>query len=124
MSRSTAWILHDEAKAGKAIAVPLNADAKTVPAVCVFSYAGKPVERAGIEGFRWHDLRHTWASWHVQSGTSLQELMELGGWSTMEMVMRYAHLAADHLQRAASRIDGTFSSQHRNVVPLRSNVSA
>lgn len=142
-SRAVAWIHHDEAKAGKAIAVPLNADAMEVlqrrsgqHADYVFTYAGKPVERcstkawyaalerAGIEDFRWHDLRHTWASWHVQSGTSLQELMELGGWSTMEMVMRYAHLAADHLHQAACRIDGTFTSQRRNVVPIRSNVSA
>ena len=138
-----AWIHHDEAKAGKAIAVPLNADAMEVlqrrsgqHSDYVFTYAGQPVERcstkawyaalerAGIEDFRWHDLRHTWASWHVQSGTSLQELMELGGWSTMEMVMRYAHLAADHLHQAACRIDGTFTSQRRNVVPIRCNVSA
>jgi integrase len=65
--------------------------------------------RAGIEKtFRWHDLRHTWASWHVQSGTPLQELMELGSWASYEMVLRYAHLAADHLQGAACRIDATF----------------
>jgi integrase len=66
--------------------------------------------RAGIKHFRWHDLRHTWASWHVQSGTSLQELMELGGWHSYEMVLRYAHLASDHLKQAAKRIDGTESS--------------
>ena len=60
----------------------------------------RALENAGIErAFRWHDLRHTWASWHVQRGTPLQELMELGSWSSYEMVLRYAHLAADHLDR-------------------------
>lgn len=54
-----------------------------------------------------HDLRHTWASWHVQSGTGLQELQELGGWSTVDLVLRYAHLAADHLLYAVKRIEGT-----------------
>lgn len=60
------------------------------------------MERAGIENFRWHDLRHTWASWHVQ--TSLQELQQLGGWSSFDMVLRYAHLSGDHLSNAANRI--------------------
>lgn len=55
-------------------------------------------------GFRWHDLRHTWASWHVMAGTSLAELMELGGWSSYVMVQRYAHLSAGHLQAAAERL--------------------
>jgi site-specific recombinase XerD len=52
-----------------------------------------------MEDFHWHDLRHTWASWHVQRGTPLQVLKELGGWETLEMVQRYAHLSADHLAR-------------------------
>jgi hypothetical protein len=45
--------------------------------------------------------------------------MELGGWATFEMVLRYAYLAADHLKSAARRIDGTFTSQSPNVHPLR-----
>ncbi len=119
--RRVAWIHADQAKARKAITVPLSDTAVAVlrrqlpkqrhPAhlESVFVYKGKPVyqtttaawkkalQRADIHDFRWHDLRHTWASWHVQRGTPLQVLMELGGWNSMEMVLRYAHLAADHL---------------------------
>jgi len=82
----------------------------------VFSFRGKPIvqvstkawyaalKRAGIEDFRWHDLRHTWASWHMQNGTPLFALQELGGWSSTEMVRRYAHLAANHLAPYAERL--------------------
>ena len=69
-------------------------------------------DRAGIEEFRWHDLRHTWASWHVQSGTPLNALQELGGWSCYSMVQRYAHLSADHLAGYAD-----------NISPIRAVVS-
>ena len=41
-----------------------------------------------------HNLRHTWASWHVRAGTPLMVLKELGGWEHIEMVQKYAHLAA------------------------------
>jgi integrase len=61
-------------------------------------------KRSGIENFRWHDLRHTWASWHVQLGTPLYVLKELGGWETLEMVNRYAHLAPEHLKAHADRL--------------------
>ena len=60
--------------------------------------------RAGIADFRWHDLRHTWASWHVQQGTPLYALQELGGWESPEMARRYAHLAAEHLAPWADRL--------------------
>ena len=82
----------------------------------VFSYQGRAVtqvstkawyqslRKAGIEDFRWHDLRHTWASWHVQQGTPLHVLQELGGWETAEMVRRYAHLNAEHLAPYADRL--------------------
>lgn len=69
----------------------------------------KAFQRAGIENFRWHDLRHTWRSWHVQSGISLQELQLLGGWSCFDMVLRYAHLSSQHLHDAAKRIHVTNS---------------
>ena len=55
-----------------------------------------------------------WASWHVQNGTPLQELMELGSWASDEMVLRYAHLAADHLRGAACPIDDTLTTHMKN----------
>jgi integrase len=119
-----AWVDADQSKNGKPIAVPLNATAMEVlrrqlgkHPQRVFTYAGKPfarantrawgkaLKRAGIENFRWHDLRHTWASWHRQSGTPTHELQRLGGWRSSVMVERYAHLAPDHLAKAANRLD-------------------
>ena len=61
----------------------------------------KALKRAGIEQFKWQDLRHTWASWHVHNVTPLHVLKELGGWGSYEMVQRYAHLAPEHLAKFA-----------------------
>jgi integrase len=124
MQRRVAWIHPDQAKGGKGICVPLNKVASQViqrllgvhPRF-VFTCNGKPVKAinakawkkalaaAGIEDFRWHDLRHAWASRHIQAGTSTAELQELGGWQSAEMVRRYAHFASKHLAKAAARID-------------------
>ena len=49
-------------------------------------------------------MRHTWASWHIQSGTPFHVLQELGGWSSYEMVLRYAHLAPEHLSEYAENL--------------------
>ena len=67
------------------------------------------------EEARFHDLRHTWASWHRQSGTSCDELKELGGWKSRSMVDRYAKFATEHLAAAATRIA---SRRTGNVVQL------
>jgi integrase len=118
-----ALIHPDQSKTQKAIPVPLNEVAIEVirrqigkHERFVFTYHGKPIkecntkawrkalQKSGIENFRWHDLRHTWASWHVQNGTSLQELQYLGGWTSFEMVLRYAHLSSDNLRLASEKI--------------------
>jgi integrase len=125
LTRRTAWVHADQAKARKAIAVPLSAAAVIVireqigkHSTHVFSFRGKPVrqvntkawrsalKRVGIDDFRWHDLRHTWASWHVQAGTPLYVLQELGSWECVEMVRKYAHLASDHLAQYVDRMSG------------------
>ncbi|EMY0145429.1 site-specific integrase [Salmonella enterica subsp. enterica serovar Schwarzengrund] len=71
--------------------------------------------RAGIEDFRFHDLRHTWASWLIQSGVPLSVLQEMGGWESIEMVRRYAHLAPNHLTEHARQIDSIFSDDVPNM---------
>jgi integrase len=63
----------------------------------------KALKRAGIEDFRWYDLRHTWASWYVRGGTPLHVLQELGGWQSATMVRCYAHLAVEHLAAYVGR---------------------
>jgi len=60
--------------------------------------------RAGIADFRIHDWRHHWASWMTMKGCDPRTLMELGGWSSMKMVERYAHLAKPHLKEAIARL--------------------
>ncbi|MGE5625462.1 MAG: tyrosine-type recombinase/integrase, partial [Bacillota bacterium] len=95
----------------------------------VFTYEGQPVwqvntkawrmavSKAGLKDFRWHDLRHTWASWHAQAGTPLNVLQEMGGWECAEMVRRYAHLGVNHLrdhaERIAKAVPGTNLAQPR-----------
>jgi integrase len=60
--------------------------------------------RAGILNFRPHDCRHTWATWHYIANRDLGALMRLGGWKTMAMVMRYAHVNVDELASSIDRL--------------------
>lgn len=124
LERRHAWIPASKFKNGKPHAVPLNDVALSVLVAqmgkhptYVFTFRGKPVtnvstkawwaalDRAGIDNFRWHDLRHTFATWHRQAGTPTHELQRLGGWKTLSMVERYAHIAPEGLQQAAGRLD-------------------
>lgn len=116
LERKVAWVHVDQMKTKKALAVPLNPAAIAViqeqvgqhPNL-VFTYDGKQMgkassagwyralKRANISGFTWHGLRHTWASWHVMNGTPLEVLQKLGGWSSLTIVLRYAHLSPGHV---------------------------
>jgi integrase len=49
------------------------------------------LRRAGVKGFRVHDCRHTWATWHYAEHHDLIALQRLGGWRSLAMVARYAH---------------------------------
>jgi integrase len=60
---------------------------------------------AGITGFRWHDLRHTFASWLIQDGVPLEQVSKLLGHKSLAMTMRYAHLAPNQLHAAVAKLE-------------------
>lgn len=119
LERGMAIVHADEAKAGERILVPLNAQAKAMleampeprqglvfncPSRVSPSVWESACKAAGVPWLRFHDLRHTWASWHAMAGTPMSTLMELGGWSTPSIVRKYAHLSPEHLAQAAERV--------------------
>lgn len=95
----------------------------------VFVYRGRPVKyantvawkralaRAGIEDFRRHDMRHTWASMLAQAGVPDGALMALGAWQTPKMVRRYAHHSAASLAPFASKVDEALAGVTSQFLP-------
>ncbi|EKD75564.1 MAG: hypothetical protein ACD_44C00097G0004 [uncultured bacterium] len=63
------------------------------------------LKRAGIEDFRWHDLRHCTASYLAMNGASLAEIAEILGHKTLQMVKRYAHLSDAHTSKIVARMN-------------------
>lgn len=134
LRRRVAWLHGDQMKGGKPHGLPLNDDAMAVLAerrgankryVFCNPDTGKPYYKASnrawyaalrkaklyikVPGSKrlevcWHTLRHTWASWHRMSGTSLEDIQDLGAWKDPKMVQRYAHLSTEHLAAAAARL--------------------
>lgn len=62
------------------------------------------VKKAGIRDFRFHDVRHTFASRLAMKGVDIRTIQELMGHKSIVMTMRYSHLSSDHRQRAAAKI--------------------
>jgi integrase len=136
LEKKQAWINAAEAKMRRSIPVPLSEVAiKLIESQMgkheeyVFVHNGKPIKKTsckawyatkkavGIENFRWHDIRKTWASWHVQNGTSLLELKELGGWTDINSVLIYAHLGSQHLAKIVNLPIGKATLTATQAIP-------
>ena len=123
LARRIATIEEADTKNGEALGVPLNDVAVAVlerqkgrHRTHVFTYRGRPLrtentrawrsalKACGIKDFRWHDLRHTWATWLRQNDVPTWVLQELGGWKSESMVRRYAHMSVKHLQPYADQL--------------------
>lgn len=138
LSARTAWIHASESKSGRVIGVALNSTAVTVlskqmgkhPRFVFTQPSGRKalsisariwknaLQKVEITDFRWHDLRHTWASWLIQAGVPLPALQEMGGWESVEMVRRYAHLSTKHLQSHADLLDKMELAHGTNLTHL------
>ena len=132
LARKRIIVKASKSKNRKTLTVPLSQSAIDIirdrmkaqeHPVRVFTHNGKPfdrvnqrtlrnaAQRCGIEKrIHPHLFRHTFASWHVMSGTSLHELMVLGGWSKMDSVLIYAHLSDEHMLDAAGNISNVFEN--------------
>ena len=133
------FILLDKTKNGERREIPINATLKTVfqgltrrldvPYVFFDSSTGKPYKdvkrsffsacrKAGIRDFRFHDLRHTFASQLVMAGVDLTTVRELLGHKDIKMTLRYAHLAPSHKVKAVDILDKTLKGNCHDFVTL------
>jgi integrase len=71
--------------------------------------------RAGITDFRFHDLRHTYASHLAMRGVHIRALHELLGHKSVIMTQRYSHLAPEQLQNAVKLLDGVIGGRREGI---------
>ena len=123
-----------ESKSGDALRLPMHPRVRDILAglprngVYVFAEAdGEPpwdfthtfaaaVKRAGIHDLHLHDLRHTFASRLAMAGVDPLTIQQLGGWKTLQMIQRYAHLSPDHKRQAIERLSAAVTNTAREPI--------
>ncbi|MFI5348571.1 MAG: tyrosine-type recombinase/integrase [Elusimicrobiota bacterium] len=76
-----------------------------LPPITLRRHFLRALKKADIQGFRFHDLRHTYASYHVMKNHDLPTLQKLLGHKSPMMTQRYAHLADAHLRESVNNLD-------------------
>ncbi|WP_445362784.1 tyrosine-type recombinase/integrase [Microbulbifer sp. ANSA003] len=82
-------------------------DSKPTAPIFIRSPWGKALKQAAISDFKFHDLRHTAASYLAMNGASLTEIAEILGHKTLQMVKRYAHLSEQHTSKVLESMNST-----------------
>jgi integrase len=134
-------------KNGEPVHMPLNKDVlaairalpswvrRSGPIFCNLNHPERPVlsndhwfkpalEKAGIADFKWHDLRHTFASWLVQDGVPLDRVAKLLNHKSLAMTVRYAHLAPNQLHEDVARLNSKPISTPVAPQPVSSSAPA
>ncbi|MDR5772910.1 MULTISPECIES: tyrosine-type recombinase/integrase [unclassified Caballeronia] len=135
LDRALLTVVDASSKSGKQRHIPLNEEALAVliswrkqqtKHSIVFAGAtggvrtdvktawSKLLLNAEITNFRWHDMRHHFASRLVMAGVDLNTVRELLGHADLTMTLRYAHLAPEHLSAAVAKLDRHPQSSSEN----------
>jgi integrase len=111
--RGNVIVLDAQTKSGRPRAVPMPAEAARIARKRLPFDVSAPLFRkryeaarkaAGLPAVRFHDLRHTFASWLLAHGAGLADVRDLLGHSDSRVTDRYAHLAPGHLAAAVARL--------------------
>lgn len=102
--------LGTDSKSGKPQVIPLHKRVQDIKlplrvtaTICRYEFE-EAREKVGLPHVRWHDARHTFASWLIQADQELTHIKELLGHSSVSVTQKYTHLRSNHLRKAINKI--------------------